>query len=47
MRYAVISADGHAGPPAAVYRDYLDAGFRDRFDEHQRAMANIRSKKRS
>ncbi len=23
-RYLLISADGHAGPPAAVYRDYLD-----------------------
>ena len=25
-RYVVISADGHAGPPASVYRDYLDPG---------------------
>ena len=41
-RYVVISADGHAGPPADVYRGYLDAGFRDRFDEHQQAMAELR-----
>ena len=40
-RYLVISADGHAGPPASVYRDYLDPGFRDRFDEHQKAMAEL------
>ncbi len=42
-RYLVISADGHAGPPAAVYRDYLDPGFRDRFDEHQKAMEELRA----
>ncbi len=42
-RYLVISADGHAGPPADVYREYLDAGFRDRFDEHQRAMEELRA----
>ena len=42
-RYAVISADGHAGPPAEVYRDYLDPGFRERFDEHQRAMEELRA----
>ena len=42
-RYVVISADGHAGPPASVYRDYLDPGFRDRFDEHQRMMTELRA----
>ena len=41
-RYVVISADGHAGPPAAVYRDYLDPEFRERFDEHQRMMVELR-----
>jgi predicted TIM-barrel fold metal-dependent hydrolase len=40
--YVVISADGHAGPPDAIYRDYLDPGFRDRFDEHQRQMIELR-----
>jgi predicted TIM-barrel fold metal-dependent hydrolase len=41
-RYLVISADGHAGPPADVYRDYLTADLRDRFDEHQKLMAEAR-----
>ena len=34
-RYLVISADGHAGPPSTVYRDYLDPAFREAFDTHQ------------
>jgi predicted TIM-barrel fold metal-dependent hydrolase len=34
-RYLVISADGHAGPPPDVYRDYLDPEFREAFDVHQ------------
>ena len=42
-RYTVISADGHAGPPAEVYRDYLDPSFRERFDEHQRAAEELRA----
>src|SRR5690348_16947761 len=33
--YLTISADGHAGPPPDVYRGYLDADFRERFDAHQ------------
>lgn len=33
--YLVVSADGHAGPPAQVYREYLDAEYRDEFDRHQ------------
>ena len=33
--YLVISSDGHAAPPAGVYRDYLEEGFRTRFDEYQ------------
>jgi predicted TIM-barrel fold metal-dependent hydrolase len=41
-RHVVISADGHAGPPEAVYRDYLDPGFRERFDAHQQAMLALR-----
>ena len=40
--YLVISADGHAGPPAEVYRHYLAEDLRDRFDEHQRATAEMR-----
>jgi predicted TIM-barrel fold metal-dependent hydrolase len=45
--YLTISADGHAGPPAAVYRDYLDPGFRDRFDEFQRHMTDLREAMRT
>jgi predicted TIM-barrel fold metal-dependent hydrolase len=41
-KYLVISADGHAGPPAAVYREYLAPDLRDRFDEHQQMMAELR-----
>jgi predicted TIM-barrel fold metal-dependent hydrolase len=37
--YLVISADGHAGPPADVYRDYLDPSFREAFDAHQEELA--------
>jgi predicted TIM-barrel fold metal-dependent hydrolase len=42
-RYLLVSSDGHAGPPAQVYRDYLDPGFREKFDEHQRAIAQSRT----
>lgn len=42
-RYLVVSADGHAGPPASAYRAYLDPGFRDRFDQHQEAMSELRA----
>src|SRR5579862_5970115 len=31
--YVVISADCHAGPVAAAYRDYLDPEYRGDFDE--------------
>lgn len=31
-RYLVVSSDGHAGPPAADYREYVDPQFRDAFD---------------
>lgn len=37
-RYVVVSADGHAGPPAATYREYLEARFHEAFDEHQAAL---------
>lgn len=37
-KYLVISSDGHAGPPAEVYREYLDPDVRSAFDEHQAAM---------
>ena len=31
-RYLVISADGHAGLPAADYREYVLPKYRDAFD---------------
>ncbi len=39
-KYLVISADGHAGPPAAIYREYLEERFRAQFDEHQAGLAS-------
>ncbi len=41
-RYFVISSDGHAGPPAAHYREYLDPQYREAFDEHQKEAAAMR-----
>ena len=31
-RYLVISSDGHAGPHASKYREYVDPEFREMFD---------------
>ena len=42
-RHLVISADGHAGPPAEVYRGYLDPGFRERFDVFQQELSDLRA----
>jgi predicted TIM-barrel fold metal-dependent hydrolase len=39
--YLVVSSDGHAGPPADVYRDYLDPEFREAFDAHQAEVAAL------
>jgi predicted TIM-barrel fold metal-dependent hydrolase len=39
--YLVVSSDGHAGPPADVYRDYLDPEFREAFDVHQAEVAAL------
>jgi predicted TIM-barrel fold metal-dependent hydrolase len=41
-RYLLISADGHAGPPAARYRDHLDPAYRERFDAHQAELEALR-----
>ncbi|HEY3701640.1 MAG TPA: amidohydrolase family protein, partial [Acidimicrobiales bacterium] len=40
-RYLVISSDGHAGPPAAHYRTYLDPEYRGAFDDHLEAMRGL------
>jgi predicted TIM-barrel fold metal-dependent hydrolase len=37
-KYLVISSDGHAGPPAHVYREYLQPQFTEAFDRHQEAL---------
>jgi predicted TIM-barrel fold metal-dependent hydrolase len=42
-RYLLISADGHAGPPAELYRDYLEERYRPRFDEHQAELSALRA----
>ncbi|MHB8671477.1 MAG: amidohydrolase family protein [Acidimicrobiales bacterium] len=38
-RYLVISSDCHAGLPNVEYRDWLDPGYRQTFDEHLAARA--------
>jgi predicted TIM-barrel fold metal-dependent hydrolase len=42
-RYLLISADGHAGPPAELYRDYLEERYRPQFDEHQAELSALRA----
>ena len=42
-RYLMISSDGHAGPPAALYRDYLDPRYHAQFDAHQEQMSVLRA----
>jgi predicted TIM-barrel fold metal-dependent hydrolase len=32
-RLLLVSSDGHVGPPAESYREYVDARYRDDFDE--------------
>jgi predicted TIM-barrel fold metal-dependent hydrolase len=39
-RYAVISADCHAGASMESYRDYLDPGFRNEYDEWRKTFRN-------
>jgi predicted TIM-barrel fold metal-dependent hydrolase len=41
-RYLLISADGHAGPPAELYRDYLEERFHAQFDHHQAELSALR-----
>jgi predicted TIM-barrel fold metal-dependent hydrolase len=41
-RYLLVSADGHAGPPAELYRSYLDPSFHEAFDQHQAQLEAIR-----
>lgn len=39
--YLLVSSDGHAGPPAARYREYLEERYRGAFDDHQREMREM------
>ncbi len=41
-RYLLVSSDGHAGPPAHIYREYLDPDFREKFDEQHHAAQALR-----
>jgi predicted TIM-barrel fold metal-dependent hydrolase len=41
-RYLLISADGHTGPPAEHYREYLDEAYHPQFDAHQAELGVIR-----
>ena len=41
-RYLLISADGHAGPPAELYREYLDERYQPHFDQHQAELSALR-----
>jgi predicted TIM-barrel fold metal-dependent hydrolase len=46
-RFLVISSDGHAGPPAEHYREYLDEKYRQAFDNHQREVQQMRAAMRA
>lgn len=46
-RYLLVSSDGHAGPPAALYRHYLDPAYRERFDAHQAELEALREMTRT
>ncbi len=42
-RYMVISSDTHAGPPAEIYREYLEPRHRSRFDEEMVARSELQA----
>jgi len=41
-RYVIVSSDCHAGPPADQYREYMDPGYRERYDEFLAGLAAMR-----
>ena len=41
-RYLVISSDCHAGPPADLYRSYMDPEYRDQYDAFLASLADMR-----
>jgi predicted TIM-barrel fold metal-dependent hydrolase len=46
-RYLLVSADGHAGPPASSYRAHLEPRYRERFDAHQAELEALREMTRT
>jgi len=46
MHYVVISADCHAGPNPPAYRDYLDPGYREDFDDELREREKLIEERR-
>lgn len=46
-RYLLVSSDGHAGPPASLYRQYLEPAYRERFDAHQAELEALREMTRT
>jgi len=46
-RYLLISSDGHAGPPAELYREYLDPRYHAQFDAHQEQQSVLRAGSRN
>jgi predicted TIM-barrel fold metal-dependent hydrolase len=40
-KYVIVSSDCHAGPPAEQYREYMDPGFRERYDEFLAGLARF------
>ena len=41
-RYLLVSSDGHTGPPAEHYREYLEERYHPQFDAHQAELGVIR-----
>ena len=37
--YLVISSDCHAGPPAELYRGYMDPAYRDQYEPFLASLA--------
>lgn len=46
-KYLLVSADGHAGPPASRYREYLEPAFHEAFDLRQAEIDALRDLSRT
>ena len=40
-KYLIVSSDCHAGPPADLYREYMDPAHRERYDEFLTGLASM------